>query len=100
MLEELPVIRIAGEVATAAEHQLLLDGSFKTIMALLHISVLVCFPGLNLLPDHPVIAQQSFVAIGELCRIRDVIHRRGHPVRPMPSWDFPQFPDRVLKTFT
>src|SRR6516164_4857305 len=99
MVEKLAVLDATGEVSTAAQHQFLLHGAFKTIMTLLDIAVLVRLTRLDLLTYDSVIAQQSFVTIGKLCRIRHVVHCRRHPVRPMPLRNLAQFPDRVLKPF-
>src|SRR5437868_6069759 len=65
LLEESGVLRTALELAAAAQHQLLVERHFETMMALLYIPVLVAPARVGRLGPEAVVRQQRLVAVGE-----------------------------------
>jgi hypothetical protein len=95
----MPAIRIQTcEVATGAQHQFLIHGSPEAMMALFDIAVLVAISSLDLLRRQTVVAQQTFIAVGELRRPHRVVDRRRKPIRAVPLRYLAQFPQRILQT--
>ena len=68
-------------------------------MRLLHVSVLVRLPRLDLLHLHAVVTQQPRVPLGKLFRVRAVVDSQAHPIRTMSPGHAAQFPHGVLKPF-
>ena len=98
-LQEATIRIQTGEVATAAQHQFLIYGSLEAMMALFDIAVLVAMSGLDLLRRQTVVAQQTFIAVGELRRPHRVVDRRRQPVRPVPLRHLAQLPQGILQAF-
>jgi hypothetical protein len=67
---------------------------------LLDVAVLVRVVRLDLLADQPVMSQQSLIPLRELLLVREVVHGRAQPIRPMPLRHRPQLPQGVLQPFT
>ena len=58
------------KIKAASQQQGLLYSSFKPVVALLHVSVLVGAPGLTLAPGEPVVFEQGLVALSEFLSMR------------------------------
>ena len=104
LLKHLPqerLVRFAtDEVATATQHQRLVQGSLELAMALLHIAVLVPLARLNGLGLQTVMREQRLVALLERLRPFDArLHRRRQPIGAMTLGHAAQFPQRILHPF-
>jgi hypothetical protein len=88
----------ASEVPAASQHQGLRGGFLETSMTLLHVAVLVGMVGLNLLPRHAIVGQQSLIPLRELPLLRQVVDGRAHPVRAVPPRHAAQFAQGVLQS--
>ena len=97
LLEEQLVVAPAGEVATAPEHQGLVDGLLEAVVALLDIPVLVGLPGLDRLAFEPVVGEQSLVASSEQLGSGVAVDRRGQAIGAVSPGDSSQFPQGVLQ---
>lgn len=87
----------AGEVPTAAEHQLLIQRLLEPPVPLLDVPVLVAVPGLNRLPVETVVREQRPIPLGELGAGRPRRDRRGEPVGAVNGGHTAQFGQRVLQ---
>ena len=63
------------EVAAAAEHQRLFHGSLEAVMALLDVSILMGFAGVDGLSFQAIVGQQGAITLLEQITIAKVIHR-------------------------
>ena len=99
LLEEQLVIASAGEVATASEHQGLVDGLLEAVVTLLDIPILVGLSRLDRLAFEPVMGEQSLVASGEHLRVGIAVDRRGQAIGAVTPGDSSQFPQGVLQPF-
>src|ERR1700758_746428 len=97
--KEATVFVHAGEVHTAAQHQLLRHRPLEAMVPLLNIAVLVAMSSLSLLALQAVKTHQSLVAIRKLGRIAHVVDRRRKPVGAMTMRYFAQRPQSVLQPF-
>jgi len=70
----------AVEVPAAAQHQRLIEGHFKAVLALLHVAVLVGFAGLDRLSVEAVVGHQGCRAASEPFFAVQGLHRRGKGV--------------------
>src|SRR5689334_9291732 len=80
LLEEQLVVAPAGEVATASEHQGLVDGLLEAVVTLLNVSVLIGLPGLDRLAFEPVMGEQSLVASREQLGFGVAVDRGGQTI--------------------
>ena len=64
--EEGPVLGTAIELPATAQHQLLVERHFETVVALLHVPILVAPARVGCLGTQPIVREQRLVAIGEL----------------------------------
>lgn len=104
LLQKRLVGPLAGEIPAAPQHQRLVHGLFKSVMALFHVPVLVGLPCLYPLALHPVVGQQRLVALGKChpafrLRLWQPLHRCGEAICPVFAGNSAQLPQRVLKTF-
>jgi hypothetical protein len=97
-LEEQLVVASTGEVATASEHQGLIDGLLEAVMTLLDVAILVGLPGLDRLAFEPVVREQSLVSPGEHLGFGIAVDRRGQAIGAVPFGDPSQFPQGVLQS--
>jgi len=97
LLEEQLVVAPAGEVATASEHQGLVDGLLEAVVTLLDIPVLVGLPGLDRLAFEPVVGEQPLVASGEHLGLGIAVDRGGQAIGAVSPRDSSQFPQGVLQ---
>ena len=97
-IAEVVLVRFAaGEVATGAEHQLLIERPFEAMVALFDVAVLVAVPGLDRLPVEAVVREQRPVPLGEL-RTRRARRDRGRETVGAVNGGHPaQFRQRVLQ---
>jgi hypothetical protein len=93
------VLFAAGKISAATHQQRLLHCLFKAAVPLLDIAVLMGMIGLDLLTDHPVVIQQRLIPLRELLPLAQIIHRRAHPIRPVPRRHASQLRQRVLQPF-
>lgn len=95
---EVVLVRLAaGEVATGAEHQLLVERPLEAVVALFDVPVLVAVPGLDRLPFEAVVLQQRLVPLGELRTRRARRDRGREPVRAVNERHAAEFRQRVLQ---
>ena len=87
----------AREVATGAEHQLLVERPFEAVVALLDVPVLVAVPGLDRLPVEAVVREQRPVALCELGTRRARRDRGREPVGAVNEGHAAEFGQRVLQ---
>jgi hypothetical protein len=99
LLEEQLIIAPAGEVATAPEHQGLIDGLLETVMTLLDIAILVGLSWPDRLTFEPVMREQSPVSPSEHLRVGVAVDRRGQAIGAVTPRDSSQFPQGVLHPF-
>jgi hypothetical protein len=93
---ERPVVRAAGEVAAATQHQRLVEGTLELPMALLGVAVLVGLAGLDRLALEPIMLQQPLVMALEHLRLRPRRHRRRQPVGAVELGGPAHLPQRIL----
>jgi hypothetical protein len=98
--QELPVVLPAGEVPTATQKQLLLQGLLETPMALLAIPVLMAAVGVRGFRRHPVVTQQRLIPRRVLLGVAVVVHRQRHAVRAMTPGHTAQVPQGILQAGT
>jgi hypothetical protein len=89
----------ARKIPAAPQQQRLVHRLLEAPVPLLDVAILVRVVRLDLLADHPVMRQQTLIPLRELLLVRQVIHGRAQPIRPMPLRHSPQFPQRVLQSF-
>ena len=87
----------AGEVATGAEHQLLIERAFEAMVALFDVAVLVPVPGLDRLPVEAVVLQQRLIPLGELRTRRARRDRGREPIGAVNGGHAAEFGQRVLQ---
>src|SRR4051812_39665660 len=97
LLEEQLVVASTGEVATASEHQGLVDGLLEAVVTLLDIPVLVGLPGLDRLAFEPVVREQPLVTAGERLGFGVAIDRCGQAIGAVSPRNSSQFPQCVLQ---
>ena len=97
-IAEVVLVRFAaGEVATGAEHQLLIERAFEAMVALFDVAVLVAVPGLDRLPVEAVVLQQRLIPLGELRTPRARRDRGREPVGAVNGRHAAEFGQRVLQ---
>ena len=101
LLEPLPQERLVGraadEIATATQHQRLIQCSLELAMALLHIAVLVPLARLDGLGLQAVMREQRLVPLLERLLSFDAwLHRCRQPIGAVALRYAAQFPQRVL----
>ena len=99
LLEEQLIVASTGEVATASEHQGLIDGLLEAVMTLLDVAILVGLPRLDRLAFEPVMREQSLVSPSEHLRGGIAVDRRGQAIGAVTPGDSSQFPQGVLQPF-
>src|SRR5436305_4505977 len=78
------LIRIQGqEVAATPHHQRLIGCLLEAVVTLFDVAILIGLSGLYLLPNQPVMSQQTGIGARELLGIALTVHGRAHPVRSM-----------------
>jgi len=97
LAEEGFILVARGEVTAATQHQALPDGTDKAVVALFDIAVFVGAARVGLAPLDAVVAQQGAVALGELLRVAEFVHRGAQAVRLVSLGDTPQLPQGVLQ---
>jgi len=97
VVQEVHILRAAGELAAAAEQQRLIDGGFEVPMRRLGVAVLVRLPGVDPLARHAVVSQQVAVTGLKLARRRQVVDGGSQAVAAVPPRHAAQFPQRVLQ---
>ena len=95
--EEPFVVRSILEVAAAAEHQRLIDGSLESVMALLGVSILMGLAGVDGLSFQAVVGQQGAITLLEQITIAKIIHRGAEPIGAVHLGNSSQFPEGVLE---
>jgi hypothetical protein len=93
------VLFSAGKIPAATQQQRLVHGLLESPVPLLDVAVLVAVGGLGLLADESVMTEQPLIPLGELLPLRQVVHRRTQPIRPVPPRHGPQLPQGVLQPF-
>jgi len=96
-LQEVRVLRAAGEVAAAAEQQRLLDGPLEVPVCRLGVAVLVRLPDVDPLARQAVVRQEVAIAGLELARRRQVVDGGAQAVGAMSPGYAAQLPQRVLQ---
>ncbi len=96
MAEEPFVVLSILEVAAAAEHQRLIDGSLESVMALLGVSILMGLAGVDGLSFQAVVGQQGAITLLEQITIAKVIYRGAEPIGRVHLGNSSQFPEGVL----
>ena len=91
------VVRSILEVAAAAEHQRLIDGSLESVMALLGVSILMGLAGVDGLSFQAVVGQEGAITLLEQITIAKVIHRGAEPIGTVHLGNSSQFPEGVLE---
>jgi hypothetical protein len=99
LLEEQLIVTSTGEVATASEHQGLIDGLLEAVMTLLDVAILVGLSWLDRLAFAPVMREQSLVSPSEHLRVGIAVDRRGQAIGAVTPGDSSQFPQGVLQPF-
>jgi hypothetical protein len=89
----------ADKIATATQHQRLIDRLLEAIMPLFNVAVFICLSGVGFLAIDPVMPQHRFVCSRELPPVSQVIHRGAQPVGAMLARHATQLPQRILQTF-
>jgi hypothetical protein len=97
LAQKAPVLLDALEVEAAAQKKGLANRPLQTVVALLHVAVLVGAGGLRLATTQVVMPEQSLVALGEFFLVQGVVHGRRQPVRLMSLWHAAEFPQRRLQ---
>ena len=97
LLQERPVLLAAGEFATAAEEQRLIDGGLEVSVRRLGVAVLVRLPCVDPLAGHAVVGQQVAIPGLEFAGRREVVHGGGQTVAAVPPRHAAQFPHRILQ---
>lgn len=95
-LQELDVLRSAGEVATAAHQEGLIDGGLEVAVGRLVVAVLVRSSHVDPLTDQAVVIEQLPVARVELTLGREVVDGRRQTVRAVALGRATEFPQGVL----
>jgi hypothetical protein len=95
--QQLLIGRPAGEVATAAQQQRLLQGLLEAAVALLAVAVLVPTGRVGRLGVQPVMGQQRPVAGRVLLGAALVVHGQGHAIGAVPLGHATQLPQGVLQ---
>ena len=85
------------EVAAAAEHQRLFHGSLEAVMALLDVSILMGFAGVDGLSFQAIVGQQGAITLLEQITIAKVIHRGAEPIGAVHLGNSSQLPEGVLE---
>ena len=97
-IAEVVLVRFAaGEVATGAEHQLLIERPFEAVVALFDVAVLVAVPGLDRLPFEAVVREQRPIALCELRTRRARRDRGRESVGAVNEGHAAEFRQRVLQ---
>jgi hypothetical protein len=99
LLQKAVVLFPARKIPAAAQHQRLVHGLLEAPVPLLDVAVLMRLARLDLLPAQPVISQQPLITLSELAPLRQVVHGRAQPIRPVPLRHGPQLPQRILQPF-
>jgi hypothetical protein len=95
---EVLLVRLAaGEVATAAEQQLLVERALEAVVTLFDVAVLVAATGLDRLPFEAIVTQQRLVALRELGTRRARWNRSREPIRAVNGRHATQLRQRVLQ---
>ncbi len=89
----------ASEVATATQHQGLVQSILEAVMPLLDVAVLVAFASPNGLGRQPIMAEQSLVTPLEDVGVGPRLHGSGQTVGAMQLRHPSQLPQRVLQAF-
>jgi hypothetical protein len=97
LLQEADVFHAAGEIATAAEQERLIDGGLEVSVRRLGVAVLVRLPRVDALAGNAVVRQQVAIARLEFTRRRQVVHGGRQAVAPVPPRHAAQFPQRILQ---
>ena len=98
VVQEIHILRPAGEIATATQQQRLIDGGFEVPMRRFRVAVLVRLPRVDALARHAVMGQQIAIARLELACRRQVVHGGTQAVATVPPWHAAEFPERILQT--
>ena len=96
-LQERGVLLAAGELATAAEQQRLIDRGLEVAVRRLRVAVLVRLPRVDPLARHAVVREQVAVSGLELAGRRQVVHGGAQGIGAMAPRHAAEFPHRVLQ---
>jgi hypothetical protein len=97
LLEEDLIVASTGEIATASEHQGLVDGLLKAVMTLLDVAILVGLSRLDRLAFELVMCEQSLVSASEHLGFWIAVDRGGQAIGAVSPGNSSQFPQGVLK---
>jgi hypothetical protein len=97
LLEEQLVIASTGEIATASQHQGLVDGLLETMMTLLDVAILVGLSRLDCLAFETVMREQRLVSLSEHLGLGIAVDRGGQAIGAVSPRDSSQFPQGVLQ---
>ena len=91
------MLAAAAKIAAAPQHQRLIQGLPEAMMALLHITILVRLPRLDLLPAQAIVVQQRLILPCEPLGAARRLHRGRQAIRAMPLRHSTQREQRVLQ---
>lgn len=98
LAEERFILLAAGEVATAAQQQRLIDDGLQMSVRRFDVAVLMRLAGVGSLRLDLVVIHQVAIACAKLAIFREVVHRGAEAVAAMPSRHAAQLPERLLES--